>query len=276
MKKDVLEIKSNIPGPKVAVFFGVHGNEICGVNAVNNIINTIGIDKGSVIFVCANPKAVDQGVRFTDFNLNRAFRDINFYSDIEKLSFEYKRAQELKDVLSDVEILLDIHSSGTPESQPFIICEENAYNIVKYFPENFSKVVYGFDDIQPGGTDWYMNSVGKIGICVECGFHDDMEAVSLAEETIISYLKITGNINSQEDFDCSHKEFLKIYEMYITKTENFSLIKDFSDFEQLKIGQTIGIDGDKKITTDQDSIILFARSRQKIGSEGFLLAKLLN
>ena len=158
------------PGLSTAIFVGVHGNEPCGIRAIENFFKHNSIENGTVIVVFANPHAVEKNVRFTEFNLNRAFKNIDEYPDEIKSTYEVQRAQELKKILEDVDVLLDIHSSTSIESEPFVICEQNAMTYVNAFPESFSKVVSGFDNLQPGGTDWYMNSVGKVGICIECGF----------------------------------------------------------------------------------------------------------
>ena len=59
--------------------------------------------------------------------------------------------------------------------------------------------------------------------------------------------------------------------IYITKTKHFELTKKFADFEELRPNQEIGIDGKQKIITKEESIILFARNRNQIGQEAFLL-----
>lgn len=40
-----------------------------------------------------------------------------------------------------------------------------------------------------------------------------------------------------------------------------------------KIISLVGIDGDQKVIAKKDSIILFARSRNEIGNEAFLLGE---
>ena len=53
---------------------GVHGNEHAGIIALESIRNTLRVIRGKVILVLqANPRAVEQGVRFTEKNMNRAF-----------------------------------------------------------------------------------------------------------------------------------------------------------------------------------------------------------
>ena len=67
-----------------------------------------------------------------------------------------------------------------------------------------------------------------------------------------------------------------MYDLYVTETNNFTLEKQFNDFEKILRGQTIGIDGDKKIRVGKRSIILFARNRKQIGAEAFLLGEKKN
>ncbi len=67
-----------------------------------------------------------------------------------------------------------------------------------------------------------------------------------------------------------------MYELYATETNNFKLSKQFDDFEEVADGQVIGIDGDKKVQLKKASVILFARNREKIGEDAFLLGEKKN
>src|ERR1035437_8257717 len=152
-------LKNKIPyikiihGEKVGktsiVMAGVHGNEICGINVLKKIIPDISIDEGTVLFVFGNPKAIKKKVRFIDFNLNRGFLPKSKYSKEIKKTYEYNRAQYLKKILNKGDALLDIHSTLN-NSDPFIICENNASEIISYFPKEFKRIVYNFDSIEPG------------------------------------------------------------------------------------------------------------------------------
>ncbi len=67
-----------------------------------------------------------------------------------------------------------------------------------------------------------------------------------------------------------------MYELYVTKTNNFKLSKQFDDFEEVVDGQVIGTDGDKKVQLKKESVVLFARNREKIGEDAFLLGEKKN
>ena len=192
MYENIKILKGKRKGPTSIIIGGIHGNETCGVNAVKKIFSTLKIDAGKVIIAFGNPKAIIKKLRFVESNLNRLFRPSKQLSKKEKSSYEYSRMLFLKKYLKQSDFLLDIHASFTPKSRRFIICENNANKIIKYLP--FNLVVNGFDAVQPGGTDYHMNKIGKIGICVECGYKDDPKSNFIAEKAIKAnqkaYLKV--------------------------------------------------------------------------------------
>ena len=269
MYENIKILKGKRKGPASIIIGGIHGNETCGVNAVKKIFSTLKIDAGKVIIAFGNPKAIIKKLRFVESNLNRLFRPSKQLSKKEKSSYEYSRMLFLKKYLKQSDFLLDIHASFTPKSRRFIICENNANKIIKYLP--FNLVVNGFDAVQPGGTDYHMNKIGKIGICVECGYKDDPKSNFIAEKAIKNFLIATKNIVGNKIQKLQKK--IKIYKLYKSKSNIFSLSKKFNDFEIIKKGQKIGIDGNREIRAGKKSIILFAQNTQKIGEEAFLLGK---
>jgi succinylglutamate desuccinylase len=272
MFEKITQITGKNVGPTSIILAGVHGNERCGIDAFKKIIPTLKIEAGDVFFIYGNPKAIEVNQRFTEANLNRMFKNDDLLSDVEKNSYEYKRVQFLKTYLNQAGALLDIHASFTPNSKPFIICEANAKGIAEYLPVNM--IVSGFDQVEPGGTDYYMNSIGKIGICLECGYLNDPKSAVIAKKSIISFLEARGHISNNSKI--SKQSYIKIYDLCFTKTNNFSLIKPFADFEEILSGQVIGTDGEEEIKTKKDSMILFAQNKNKVGEEAFLLGEKKN
>jgi succinylglutamate desuccinylase len=119
-----------------------------------------------------------------------------------------------------------------------------------------------------------MNQQGKIGICIECGYAEDESSVSFAKETVINILKRTGNIK-QDGQRYTGKERFRLYKRYIPK-KDFVKSDDFADFEPLRKGQIIGMDGKKSVMADNRCRILFAKDVNKNEDkqgEAFLLIK---
>ncbi len=269
MFEEIIKISGQKDGTRSIILVGVHGNEKCGIEALNKILPNLKIERGTVFIGYGNPRAIDMNKRFIETNLNRMFNLDEQLTENEKNSYEYSRAQFLKNYLDQSNILLDIHASNTPTSKPFIICEANAKGVIEYLPVN--RIVSGFDQIEPGGTDYYMNSIGKIGICIECGFLGDPSSIDIAEKSIYAFLKsrnhLVNNLTSEK------QSYLSMYDLYKTKTNKFILTKEFEDFEEIKKGEVIGFDGDQEIKAEKDAVILFARNREKVGEEAFLLGE---
>jgi succinylglutamate desuccinylase len=269
MNEEIVQVIGKKDGPISMIMGGVHGNERCGFEALRDLLLTIKIDRGTVFFAYGNPRAIEKDVRFTEVNLNRMFIDDDKISESDKKSYEYKRSLVLKSYLDKVEVLFDIHASSIETTPSFAICEANAKGIVDYFPTDI--VVAGFDDIEPGATDGYMNNMGKIGICLECGYLSSPEATDVAKQAVFAFLKARGHIKN--DLKPRKQEYVKMYEMNYAKTDNFKLAKFFDNFEVVEQGQLIGVDGDEEIRAKKRCLIVFAHNGKKIGDEIFLLGE---
>lgn len=270
MYEEIIQIEGKKEGETSIILAGVHGNERCGVVAFEKILPGLEIESGRVLFGYGNPLAIQSDVRFVEANLNRMFQDDNCITENDKKSYEHERAQFLKKYLDQANALLDIHASFTKKSEPFIICEANARGIVEYLPT--SLVVSGFDQVESGGTDCYMNTAGKIGVCIECGYFGDPKSLLRAEEGIFAFLKARGHI-TDDSIKPRKQLYIQMYDLYMTKTDTFTLSKPFVDFEEIAEGQTLGVDGDEEIRAEKSSIILFARDQNQIGAEAFLLGE---
>jgi succinylglutamate desuccinylase len=267
MFQEVIKIKGKKKGLSSIVLAGVHGDERCGIEAFEKIIPSLKIEEGVVFFGYGNPCAIEENKRYTEEDLNRMFNpEINTLNK----SYEYNRAQFLKKYLDKTTALLDIHSTSIIGSKPFVICEENAKDIVKFLPVKI--IVSGFDKVELGGTDYYMNKNQKIGVCVECGYTKDTEAVKIAKKSIINFLKARGHIKNN-NLSPQKQTYIEVFEKYFTKTNNFTLSKPFKNFETVFKNQMIGVDGESEVKAKQKTIILFACNSTKKGEGVFLLGK---
>ncbi len=270
MYEDVIKIVGQASGSVSIVIAGVHGDESCGVEAFSQLLPHFTIDNGTVFFAYGNPRAIQKNVRFDEFNLNRLFKDDDLISDDIKASYEYGRAQQLKVYMDKSSAMLDIHASSIKNSRIFAICEPNSKDIVCHLPTDL--IVSGFDDIEPGGTDGYMNSNGKIGICLECGFGGDPISILVAIDGIFSFLRSRGHINDVP-MPIKHQNNIRVFHLHHSKTDSFKLAKNFENFEKVAKGQLIGTDGIEEVCAPKKCVILFAHNREAIGSEVFLLCQ---
>ena len=137
----------------------------------------------------------------------------------------------------------------------------------------FNLVSHGWNKLEPGGTDYYMNYLGKNSICVECGQHADSKSIKRAKESIMTFLKIMGNIDDQNIEITAHKQrIVEVKYIYITKN-NFTPVKNFYDFEPIKKGALIGTDGEGEITANSDGCVIFCKKYEGESKEAFLIGE---
>ena len=267
MNNGIIKIDSGISGEKIAIFCGVHGNEKAGIFAVERALKELKIIKGSVTFVFANQEAIKKNVRQIEKNLNRCFN-----KDELPTTYESKRAIELMNILDDVDYLLDIHSSNNPNTEPFIITEKNGFDIVKNM--NFRIIATGFDSIEPGATDGYMQKNNKIGICLECGFSGESEKnTDLAYDSIVQFLQYFGSIENISEKNNIKQKVLLVNDVQKVTDSSFRLTKSFADFEELKKGDKIAWDSSREYIIDRDRVILFGSPGKPVGAEAYILGE---
>lgn len=263
-------IDSGIPGPTVVILGGVHGDETCGVVAIDSL-RKLRIKKGKLILIYGNPLAIERGVRFVDENLNRLFCQDHDLSEKVKRSYEYRRSRQILPYLDTADYVLDLHASFTPASKPFIICEQNAREYVQYLPQ--SLICYGFTRLEPGGSDGYMNRSGKVGICIECGYLKDKGTADAATHAANVFLQTVAMVDGPSLLLNQSQAYVEAYDLYYTQTDNFRLCRLFADFEPIKQGEIIAYDADVAIESELDQQILFATDANRPLAEGFLLVR---
>jgi len=252
----------------VVILAGVHGNEVCGVKAFNNLIPKLKIKNGKIFFIYANLEAIKQNKRLIECNLNRCFLKKQT-SEIEK-SIEGKTAKEIMPYLDRAEAMLDIHASNIQDSKPFIICDLKQLSKGEIFEAEI--VSYNWDVFEPGSSDYYMNLQSKPGFCFECGYFNDEKTQEIAEKAIKNFLVYSGNVSGKIRYKKDQK-ILKIKSLYKNKQSSFKRARYFPDFEKFKQKTLLGKEGNKKIYANKGDIVLFIKDKEKLNEECFLLAK---
>ncbi len=272
LRDNVVTITGGEPGASAAIIVGVHGDETCGHEALKEIWGKLDITHGKVTFLIGNPKAIERGVRMIDTNLNRMFKPDAELTDEEKSSYEYGRSREMMAYLDKADILLDIHSFRAGQDFSFVIAEPSVNDIAQAFP--FPMISRGWDKVEPGSTEYYLNKQGKRGLCIECGLNGSKEALERAKQAIFIFLTKTGNIEAMEMPPETPKETNEVKYTYITKA-GFVPVKDFANFESISQGDIIGHDEGEQIVARQDGFILFCQARNMPGVEAFLVGNKL-
>lgn len=257
------------PGPSVIIMGSVHGDEPCGPAAFERVLPTLCLKRGKATFVIGNPRALAVRKRFTEANLNRMFREDAHLAPEKRASYEYARSRELMPLLASADALLDIHSSESFAADPFIVCGEASRAIAERMP--FPIISWNWDapQVEPGGTDDFMERSGKIGVCVECGFDDDPRSVDKAEESIRRFLALMRLTDDAVPLRVPEQKALRATYAHIAETD-FSPVAMAPDFSPVKEGALIGVDGTREMRAPSDGYLVFVRTRTGPGQEAYV------
>jgi len=256
---------------KLLITVCIHGNEICGLVAVNELLNEgffkHGFDSSrmSVTIVLGNPRAVMEDKRYIDVNLNRMF--ILHHCDQKQAAhtepYEQSRLEEIITEIHKCDSYLDIHSTSAP-SFPFAIVPpgETSEALAMNFPVKF--ILHNVARVIRGTSIDYVKHLNKPGICVECGQHRSEEAVRVAKETIRAF--ITG-IPAERD----PKTVLYVDRSVILK-EGFHFKKNAAAFDFVDCNELVAQDiaGEIRCPYKQGAFLIMPVAHPVLGEEAWL------
>jgi succinylglutamate desuccinylase len=154
---------------RVAIVGGTHGNELTGVYLVKKFQQSPNLLKRSfdVITFLANPKAIAANRRYIDRDLNRCFSKKDLFNP-QLTSYEDKRAKEIACELSEVDFIIDLHSTTANMGLTVLPANRSLFNLQlsAYLSHINDKVVVCF-----GATDHSsrLRSFSHLGCAIEVG-----------------------------------------------------------------------------------------------------------
>ncbi|MFP8891390.1 succinylglutamate desuccinylase/aspartoacylase family protein [Natrialbaceae archaeon A-CW2] len=222
--------------PEIAVVAGIHGDEPCGVRAVERLLETDPSVKRPVKLVIANELALERGVRYVDEDLNRAFP-----GHTEATTHEGQLAAKLADELEHC-LTFSMHSTQS-HAEPFAIVEalgERARDICPQLP--ISAIV----ETGPYADGRLFSEVDTIEI--ECGLQGSDAAVENAHQLTRAFLTavdvlpgdtVRRDVPVFELVDRIDKTAADTYEVFV---ENFQRVEAGSPFA--------AADGEKQVASE--------------------------
>lgn len=261
----IIEINGKKPGPTLAIFAGVHGNEMAGVLALQQLLPSLEITRGRIFIAFANPPAIESNVRMVNKNMNRCFFKDNTGSTPEDV-----RARELMGVMDECDALLDLHMFYDDDGLPFAICEENALAIADKFDVDI--ISTNWTKTEPGGSDGYMYLNGKIGICIECGpVSKATEYTDFAKITVLQFLAYYDMLKKPVEYSKKPKRLIRAKEAVLKKSDSFRLAKGLHNFDLLKPGQIIATQNGKSYIANPGECIIFPHYNARVGEEAYII-----
>jgi L,D-peptidoglycan transpeptidase YkuD (ErfK/YbiS/YcfS/YnhG family)/predicted deacylase len=284
------------PGPKLIVVGAVHGNETCGPQAILRAIadcrmGRLSIRRGEVTFLpVANMKAYRQNTREGDRNLNRDLRDKTIVED-----YEDRVGNRICSLLREHDVLLDIHSFRG-EGEPFVFAGplDNTGPVEPFrhakaegeFAARLgtSTVMHGWLEIygrflderarlghsnksrsEGVGTTEYMRFSGGYGVTLECGSHDDPEAVEIGYSAIVRALAQLGIIDAPPP-NVTVKTVIRVADVLVCEAEGDRLEGTWKTGDRVAAGQVIARRSNGKVLeAPTNGFIIFPNHAAKPG-----------
>ncbi|MCB9834303.1 MAG: succinylglutamate desuccinylase/aspartoacylase family protein [Planctomycetes bacterium] len=296
-RRVIADLRGARPGPLLICIGGVHGNEPSGglalLRLIDEIETRIPLQRGRLLALTGNMKALARGQRYIDEDLNRAFTDRR----IERLRADALAActSEEREMLALVTIigkavagaesayLLDLHSTSGPGLPfGFALNADNDPALISAFA---IPLLMGVErQLQGTILDWFARQ-GHSAIGVEGGQHDDPATVDAHE----AVLRITLDALGLRGFDVDPRleeaqdlleeraaglpRFLEFSHRFEVKPDTgFAMKPGFSNFDYVRKGQVLASDHGGDILAEEDAWLLFPRYQAQ-GDDGFFLAR---
>jgi succinylglutamate desuccinylase len=270
---NVVRIEADSSGPRAVIFSGIHGDELSGIHAVEKLffdlfVGSRELSRGTLTMVRGNRDAMTAERRYLKYNLNRMFKD-DYPQDVDRSSYEFKRAQELKKLLEKCDYFFDLHSAPFAQA-PFIVAEEKA---IPFFSRlGIPKIMTGWSKFSAGAiggdTENYANAHGAISATLESGSHFDKRSNDIAYRSVLSFLTLLEMIPGEVAAEAP-LEIVDVYSVVLKEADDFRFSGVVDNFRPLAKGEAFAVQGGRNLTVDEDSYLLIPMKPEetRIGEE---------
>lgn len=271
------------PHPHVAVFGSIHGNEPCGLRAIERLRNEVQgghltLRKGTLYLVHGNPRATETQERHTrgGTDLNRLF-DYRFIVELPSTSWTYEhyRALELKPLLETVDAVLDLHSTTAP-APAFAITSPLAASRRMADALGLAYVTHGWDGPGLLGDKVVIAPLTARelpAVSVECGQHEQLEAVDVAYACLRRGLDYLGLLPWPEMLPPIACTSLQLRAAVKKPSAGFKFVRPLSSMQQLAAGDVIGRDEDMELSAHRNCYVIMPNDAVEVGEDMIYLAQ---
>ena len=282
------------------MFVGIHGNEPAGLKAIDVISEKIDETgqkmEGSIYVVSGNIRAMEEGVRYLDTDLNRLWELYNTQKDFsalngEKRPSEFGESLQIKHAIEEIInehdegeefIFTDMHTTSS-RSCAFIMLNDTIENreLARTFPV---PQILGIEENIHGTLLSYINNLGHKAIGFEAGAHLDRLSVKRSEAFLWLLIHNSRVLKLNEQDIEKYEKSLQAhpgvpdtyyevkYHQVIQDAEKFEMIEGFENFDQIEKDTPLAYDHGELIRAPVNGRI-FMPLYQKRGRDGFLIIK---
>ncbi|MXR51261.1 succinylglutamate desuccinylase [Halovenus sp. WSH3] len=225
--------------PELAVVGGIHGDEPCGINAVERVLDDPPELDRPVKFIVANEEAIAAGERYLEEDLNRAFP-----GDPDGPTHESRLAARLTEELDGC-LVFSMHSTQSYDGTFALIHEPDAR--VRPVLKHLS--VDAVVDVGSHSDGRLFDAVPTT-IEVECGYQGSDQATENASRLLREFLGATGALPQERTPEADSVPLFRL-DRQIPKDEASSYAVYASNFEQVAEGEPFAAADDREVTADE-------------------------
>lgn len=286
-------LRSDKEGPHVLINAVTHGNELCGVialeylfrNKIEPLCGTLTLGFANIAAYKSFDPADPSQSRFVDEDLNRVWDEATLLDP--RQSVELTRARRIRSLIDSVDFMFDIHSMqhktaplmlagplkkgrdlaraiGHPE---YVVCDAG------HAAGRRLRDYGGFGD----------EASPRNALLIECGQHWEKSSADVAIESTLRFLLHFGMIDRATaephlTDDLPPQKVVEVTEAVTIATDDFAFAEEFHGMEVLaKAGTPIASDGDKTVVTPYDNCVLIMPSRRlRTGQTAVRLGRLVD
>lgn len=283
-------------GATLVVVGSIHGNEAGGAAALRKVTRSIQILceklRGRVYFLAGNTRALAEGVRFIDADLNRHWTAGNIVKN--KSNFPISRAEdaeqrellgifdEILKTARDEVYVLDLHSTSA-EGLPFATVGDTLRNrhFVRKFPVT---ILLGIEEQLEGTMLEYLNNAGCVTFGFEGGQHY-LEETARNHEALVWLALVNSGLLTAADIpdwerhrqhlaeSTKNRRIIEIrYRHAIKPEDEFEMLHGFENFQAIERGQVLARDRRGEIRAKESGMIIMPLY-QKQGDDGFFVGR---
>lgn len=286
------------PGPTLIVIGSIHGNEPAGATAARRIApllkEYLPSLSGEVILLSGNTRALAEGVRYIDTDLNRLWTP----ESVARIQSGYRRVESKSEELEVGELLeqfgcaakrargalyyLDLHTTSA-HGVHFATVGDTLRN--RKFAMNFpTTIVLGLEEQIEGTMNEYLNNLGAVTLGFEAGQHQALSSVEHDVAVIWIALVAAGLLRREDTPEFAQSlDVLKAqtgaarivevrHRHAITIEDEFKMEPSFKNFQPVKRGQIMARYIKGPIKAIESGMVLLPLY-QKLGDDGFFLGR---
>ena len=296
MKRVLGVIEGDHNGPLNILLGGLHGNEVAGVKAINQVFQDIRNHRipinGTLVGLAGNLQAIAANKRFIDYDLNRCWtnqfasavyakqhtlaEDIEFKS-LHEIILKYNRLD------ADQKILIDLHTTSSEKGNFIVVPANEASNpVVKSLRQ---PVVVDLDQHLKGTLLKYLQQFGFLAMAFEGGLIGSSKAIDLHEAGIWEILKASGAVDPStntdflksqttlEEYSQRMPAYVRVkYHHQISIDDDFRMAPGYENFQPVVQGQPVAEDKNGVIEAPLDGL-MFLPLYQTVGDDGFFIVE---